>query len=107
LRFFYSGAKELKSFALFCFRSFVTRYFLEVAMNEMIAQYNAIVHIRFDGRSWDMPLAALGVNARASDDEILRALAREFDVSLAKLQFYVLDRHTNGNLTLRPEAVFG
>ena len=43
----------------------------------------------------------------SADGQIKRALALALDVPYSKLDAYVVDRHANGNLTLRPEAVFG
>ena len=47
--------------------------------------------------------------ARLSSDvsEIKRAVAGYLDVSADKFKHYVIDRHETGNLTIRPEAVFG
>jgi len=67
----------------------------------------AVVHIRFDGRSLDIPLSDLDVGALSSDNEVKRAVARHLEVPEAKLRDYVIDRHDTGNLTVRPEAVFG
>jgi hypothetical protein len=67
----------------------------------------AVVHIRFEGRSLDVPLGLLDVGALSTDEAIKRALARHLEVSEAKLRDYVVDRHETGNLTVRPEAVFG
>src|SRR5207244_76466 len=67
----------------------------------------AVVHIRFDGRSLDIPQSELDIGAGSSDTEIKRALARHLDVSEGKFRDYVVDRHDTGNLTVRPEAVFG
>ena len=39
--------------------------------------------------------------------QIKHALAVHLDVPEAKLRDYVVDRHQTGNLTVRPEAVFG
>lgn len=75
----------------------------------MVANTNEspILHIRFDGRSFDIPLADLDVGPVSSDVEVKRALAEYLDVSEAKLRSFVVDRHETGNLTVRPEAVFG
>ena len=70
-------------------------------------QNGAVVHIRFDGRSRDIPLAQLDIGEMSSDGEIKRALARHLEVPEARLRDYVIDRHETGNLTVRPEAVFG
>lgn len=66
-----------------------------------------VAHVRFAGRSFDIPLAALDLGALSADGHIRRAVARYLDVSDDKLDAYVVDRHANGNVTLRPEAVFG
>jgi hypothetical protein len=67
----------------------------------------AVVHIRFEGRSLDIPQGDLDVGPASSDNEIKRALAGYLEVPEAKLRDYVIDRHDTGNLTVRPEAVFG
>jgi hypothetical protein len=67
----------------------------------------AVVHIRFDGKSLDIPQGDLDVGTASSDSEIKRALARYLEVPEAKLRDYVIDRHDTGNMTVRPEAVFG
>ena len=67
----------------------------------------AVLHIRFDGRSFDIPLSDLDVGALSSDVEIKRSLAGYLNVSEAKFRDYTVDRHDTGNLTVRPEAVFG
>jgi len=67
----------------------------------------AVVHVRFDGRSHDIPLDDLDVGSGSTDREIKRALARHLEVPEAKLRDYTVDRHETGNLTVRPEAVFG
>jgi hypothetical protein len=67
----------------------------------------AVVHIRFEGRSLDIPQGDLDVGTASSDNEIKRALARHLEVPEAKLRDYVIDRHDTGNMTVRPEAVFG
>ncbi|TMQ34217.1 MAG: hypothetical protein E6K70_08825 [Planctomycetota bacterium] len=66
-----------------------------------------MVHIRFEGRSLDIPQSDLDVGPASSDNEIKRALARHLEVAEGKLRDYVIDRHETGNLTVRPEAVFG
>jgi hypothetical protein len=65
------------------------------------------IHIRFEGRSLDVPLSTLDLGPLPSDDEVKRALALHLKVPGSKLRDYVVDRHPNGNLTVRPEAVFG
>ena len=67
----------------------------------------AVVHVRFNGRSFDVATSQLDLGVGSSDEQIKRALAQHLEVPLSRLADYVVDRHANGNLTLRPEAVFG
>ena len=75
----------------------------------MVARINEspVLHIRFDGRSFDIPLSDLDVGALSHDGEIKRSLAAYLNVPETKFRDYVVDRHETGNLTVRPEAVFG
>lgn len=66
-----------------------------------------VLHVRFNGRSLDVPLSALDLTDASSDAQVKRRLAEYLEVPLRQLEPYVVDRHTNGNLTLRPQAVFG
>ncbi len=68
---------------------------------------SAVLHLRFQGRSRDIALDAMSINAGAPDADVKRAVAQFIDASLAELDYTVIERHANGNLTLRPEAVFG
>jgi hypothetical protein len=75
----------------------------------MVAKMNEspVLHIRFDGRSFDIPLSDLDVGLASSDADVKRALAGYLNVSEVKFRDYTVDRHDTGNLTVRPEAVFG
>ena len=75
----------------------------------MVAQANdsPLLHIRFDGRSFDIPLADLDVGQMSSDADVKRTLSGYLNVPEAKFRDYTVDRHDTGNLTVRPEAVFG
>jgi len=75
----------------------------------MVAQINepAVLHIRFDGRSFDIPLSDLDVGLLSSNEEVKAALANYLSVPEVKFRDYTVDRHETGNLTVRPEAVFG
>jgi hypothetical protein len=66
-----------------------------------------LIHIRFEGKSADLPLVDLGINGFASDEDIKAALARHFDVAVSKFDHYVVERHATGHITVRPEAIFG
>ena len=67
----------------------------------------AVVHVRFAGRSFDIPLSTLDLGAMSADGQIKRGVARHLEVPEDRFQSYTVDRHANGNLTVRPEAVFG
>ena len=68
---------------------------------------NQVLHVRFGGRSLDVPLASLDLSRHSSDGEVKQRVAEYLEVRTRDLVDLVLDRHPNGNLTLRPEAVFG
>jgi hypothetical protein len=76
-------------------------------MTEILPQANRMIHVRFEGRSQDIAFARLDIGDLSSDQDIRNALARYFDVPERKFVAYVVERHTNGNMTVRPEAVFG
>ncbi len=66
-----------------------------------------MIHLRFEGRSYDLRENKLGIRAGQGDAEIRKALAVYLDVGLGRLQGYVVDRRPNGDLIIRPEAVYG
>ncbi len=66
-----------------------------------------MVHIRFDGRSYDVTEQQLGIQAWMNDAAIKERLAQHFDVSRQRFDSYVLDRRPSGDLIVRPEAVYG
>jgi hypothetical protein len=76
-------------------------------MTEVIQPGEARIYIRFDGRSWDILCRDLDIGPISADDQVRQALANYFDVAPEKFRAYVIERHENGNMTVRPEAVFG
>ena len=76
-------------------------------MTERIDPFNPMIHIRFQGQSWRLEARDLDISARSSDQEVKQALAQYLEVPVAKFAAYVVERHENGNMTVRPEAVFG
>ena len=66
-----------------------------------------MVHVRFEGRSYDIPETQLGVTAVMNDAAIKEHLVQHFDVSRDRFQSYVVDRRPSGDLIIRPEAVYG
>ena len=67
----------------------------------------AVVHVRFAGRSTDVSMPMLGIGSSWQDEQIKHTLAVYLEVPQLALKDYVVDRHPNGNITVRPEAVFG
>lgn len=65
------------------------------------------LHLRHDGSSYDVTLARLGVYPSTSDNEIRAAVAAHFDINPDTIKRLVIEKEPNGNITLRPEAVFG
>lgn len=66
-----------------------------------------MIHIRYEGRSLTVKENDLRVQAGFNDVAIKEAIARYLQVNADKLQFYVVDRTPNGDLIVRPEAVYG
>jgi hypothetical protein len=76
-------------------------------MTDLIPRRERWVHVRFEGQSWDIEWTVLDIGEASVDGEVRAAVARYLDVPVAKLAPYVVERHANGNITVRPEAVFG
>lgn len=66
-----------------------------------------MVHIRFEGRSYDIKILELGLEQSMNDSAIKQRLAQYFDVAIHCFEYYVIDRRPNGDLIIRPEAVYG
>ncbi|HEY3999629.1 MAG TPA: hypothetical protein VGO93_12225 [Candidatus Xenobia bacterium] len=66
-----------------------------------------LLHVRVNGHSHDVPLAELGLPYGADDRTIRRAVASWLDLPTRDVDGLLLDRAPNGNLILRPAAVFG
>jgi hypothetical protein len=75
--------------------------------DQMIPYEERRVHVRFEGQSWEIAFGVLDIGDLSADRDVRQALARYFDVPVRKLAPYVVERHANGNITVRPEAVFG
>lgn len=66
-----------------------------------------MIHIRFEGRSYDIQKSELGLSGDINDSAIKQRLAQHFDVAINSFEYYVIDRRPNGDLIVRPEAVYG
>ena len=65
------------------------------------------VHVRFEGHSYNVNAAEFNLSPQPSDAEVRLALAVFFEAPISRLAPYVIERHGNGNLTVRPEEVIG
>lgn len=66
-----------------------------------------MVHVRFEGHSYDIPETQLGVTNGMNDTTVKERLAQHFEVKGDRFQTYVVDRRPSGDLIIRPEAVYG
>jgi hypothetical protein len=66
-----------------------------------------MVHVRFEGRSHDLTERELEFRPNMSETAIKERLARHFGVPAERFTYYVVDRTTEGNVIVRPEAVYG
>jgi len=66
-----------------------------------------MVHIRFEGRSYDASERQLDINTSASDVAIKERVAQHLDVGSDRFSNYVIDRRPSGDIIIRPEAVYG
>lgn len=64
------------------------------------------VHVRFDGRSEELPMSALHLNAAATDAEIKAAVASHLDRPAGSFGDYVVVRYAE-SVVIRPEALYG
>lgn len=65
------------------------------------------VHLRFDGRSVDMSFQDLDIGDLSSDNDVKDAVASHLQVPVTKLVNYSVSKAETGDITLRPNAVFG
>ena len=66
-----------------------------------------MVHVRFEGRSYDLTRRALGLNGHGHDADVKARLAQHFDIRPERFDHYVVERRPSGDLIVRPEAVYG
>ena len=71
------------------------------------ASGGGVLHVRFGASCFDISQPGLEIGPASDDRRIKRAVAEFLDVPSYRLDSYVIDRHMNGNLTLRPEAEVG
>jgi len=81
------------------------------------------IHIRYDGQSYEENfedvfredrLQAIGIanpaqvnSQNVSADNVKNAIAEFLDINISDLEDYEVEFHKDGNITVRPAAVFG
>lgn len=63
-----------------------------------------IVHVRFEGKSWDVPFSDLNMGDGSSDRDVREAMAMHLDVPPSTFDTFIVERLSNGNIALQPEA---
>ncbi len=76
-------------------------------MTEILPDNAPRLHIRYEGRSWNLPLSDLDLGPISTDEAVRNALSYYLGVPADSFKLYVIERHPNGNITVRPQAVFG
>ncbi len=66
-----------------------------------------MVHIRFEGRSYDVNENQLEITNQMTDSAIKKRVAKYLEVNFDRLNLYVVDHRPSGDLIIRPEAVYG
>ena len=66
----------------------------------------AVIHIRFEGKSHDIPVSEMDIGQSSTDEQIKDAVAGFLQVESNRLEDYVIAHHKDGNFTIRPEATF-
>lgn len=66
-----------------------------------------MIHLRFEGRSYDFAEKELAIRSPVSDQILKTHIAQHFDIGIDRLRAYVVDRRPSGDIIVRPEAVYG
>ncbi len=66
-----------------------------------------MIHIRYDGMSYDVEEREIGLRGEMGELQVRRAVASYLDVNYDQVEKLVLERSPGGDILLRPEAVFG
>jgi hypothetical protein len=74
------------------------------SIHDTIAQQ--VVHVRFEGRSMELPLASLHLNPWCTNRQVKEAVAASLDRDAAALAGHVVER-TDQAIIVRPEAIYG
>ena len=67
-----------------------------------------VIHVRHNGRSHDFTGHQIDVGDRSTDTQVRTAVANKLSEPRSVFDNYVIDRNAQtGDLTVRPQAVFG
>ena len=67
-----------------------------------------VVHVRYDGQSVDLPLRNMDLGTQSTDRDIRREVAKHLNEAPSRFDSHVVDRNVKtGDVTVRPQAVFG
>jgi hypothetical protein len=66
-----------------------------------------MLHVRFEGRSFDLAENTLGITYNSTDTAVKERLGQHLDIAQERLNDYVIDRRPSGDVIIRPEAVYG
>jgi hypothetical protein len=66
-----------------------------------------MLHVRFEGRSFDLAENTLGITRHSTDTAVKERLGQHLDIAQERLNDYVIDRRPSGDVIIRPEAVYG
>jgi len=66
-----------------------------------------MLHVRYNGESHDFDEQEAGITAGMSDEEIIQVAAQQTDAAIEEFDKMVVDRRPNGDVVVRPEAVYG
>jgi hypothetical protein len=68
-----------------------------------------MLHVRYNEESHDFSEQDAGITAGMTDDEIIEAAAQALDVGIDDFtaKNMAVDRRPNGDVVVRPEAVYG
>ncbi len=64
----------------------------------------AVVRVRFLDYQFDLLMAELDLPHRPSDAQVKAAVAAVLELPAEKLDVFAVDRHVDGNITLRPRG---
>lgn len=68
----------------------------------------AQLHIRFNGQSHDIEQSEVDLGDLSTDDNVREAAARYLNAPVTKFSSFQVDRNSEtGDVTLRPQAIFG